>query len=387
MARFIRFYKAFLCPRTNKKQVLPATLRVRFRGQRFELIAADCRGERLGAKAISKTILVTGPDLDPAAADLVAQKGYRTAHTPAYAAGDVISRYLEETGAVGIVSRMGRLDADVMDAAPQLRVISKHGVGVDNIDLAAAARRGIPVLVATGANAVSVAEHAIALLLATVKRILPLDAGLRAGRWEKPGFQGRELAGATLGLVGMGSIARATGRIAQGVGLALIGFDPYADDEIFERHGVERCAKLEDLLTRANIVSLHCPLTAQTRSLLNAETIAKMPVGSYVINTARGGLIDEAALLAALRSGRLAGAGLDTFAEEPPAPDNPLWAEPGIVVTPHIGGVTREAAARVGVEAVRGIFQVLEGQSVASERIANHALLAENSKSFAEHKE
>ncbi len=386
MARFIRFYKAFLCHRTNKKGPVRHAV-VRLRGQRFELIAADCRGERLGANAISKTILVTGPDLDPAAADLVAQKGYRTAHTPAYAAGDVISRCLEETGAVGIVSRMGRLDAEVMDAAPQLRVISKHGVGVDNIDLAAAARRGIPVLVATGANAVSVAEHAIALLLATVKRILPLDAGLRAGRWEKPGFQGRELTGATLGLVGMGSIARATGRIAQGIGLTLTGFDPYAEDAVFEHHGVARCATLDDLLMRANIVSLHCPLTAQTRSLLNAETIAKMPAGSYVINTARGGLIDEAALLAALRSGHLAGAGLDTFAEEPPAPDNPLWAEPGIVVTPHIGGVTREAAARVGVEAVRGIFQVLEGQSVAPERIANHALLAEESKSFAEHKE
>jgi D-3-phosphoglycerate dehydrogenase len=326
---------------------------------------------------MSKTILVTGPDLDPSAAQLVADHGYRTVHTPAYADSDVISEHLRTSGAVGIVSRMGRLDAAVMDAAPQLRVISKHGVGVDNIDLAAAGQRGIPVLVATGANAVSVAEHAIALLLATVKRVLPLDAGLRAGRWEKPGFLGRELAGATLGLMGMGSISQATGRMAKGLGLDLVGHDPYAGDSAFETLGAKRCMSFEDLLAASDVLSLHCPLTDQTREILNAATIAKMPKGSYVINTARGGLIDEAALLAAVQSGHLAGAGLDTFAAEPPRADHPFFAEPRIVLTPHIGGVTREAGARVGVEAVRGIFQVLEGKSVAPERIANRKLLAD----------
>lgn len=167
---------------------------------------------------MSKPILVTGPELDPSAARLVAEHGYETVHTPPYADSAVISEFLQKTGAEGIVSRMGRLDAAVMDAAPQLKVISKHGVGIDNIDIQAAADRGIPVLVATGANAVSVAEHAIALLLATVKRILPLDAGLRAGRWEKPGFSGHEIAGSTMGLMGMGAIAQATGRIAKGLG-------------------------------------------------------------------------------------------------------------------------------------------------------------------------
>ena len=142
----------------------------------------------MNTHAMSKTILVTGPDLDPGAARLVAEHGYQTVHTPPYADSTVISAYLKETGAEGVVSRMGRLDAAIMDAAPRLKVISKHGVGVDNIDIQAAAERGIPVLVATGANAVSVAEHVIALLLATVKRVLPLDAGLRAGRWEKPGY-------------------------------------------------------------------------------------------------------------------------------------------------------------------------------------------------------
>src|SRR6056300_967368 len=221
---------------------------------------------------MSKIILVTGPDLDPAAAQLVEERGYETVHTPPYADSAVISKYLQETGAVGIVSRMGRLDATVMDVAPQLKVISKHGVGVDNIDIQAAADRGIPVLVATGANAVSVAEHAFALLLATVKRILPLDAGLRAGRWEKPGFSGWEIAGSTMGLMGMGAIAQATGRIAKGLGLNLVGFDPYAPDSAFEELGVTRCASFEDMLAKTNILSLHCPLTDQTRHILNVDT-------------------------------------------------------------------------------------------------------------------
>ncbi len=336
---------------------------------------------------MSKTILVTGPNLDPLAADLVTQKGYRMALTPAYADGQAISEHLKATGAVGIVLRMGRLDASVMDAAPQLRVISKHGVGVDNIDLVAAGQRGIPVLVAPGANAVSVAEHAIALLLATAKRIVPLDAGLRAGRWEKPGFLGKELAGARLGLLGMGAIARATGRIAKGIGLELFGHDPFAKDSAFEGLGVKRCTTLEELLANSDFLSLHCPLTDQTRSILNAEAFARMPKGSYVINTARGGLIDEAALLDAVRSEHLAGAGLDTFAAEPPSSDHPFWSDPRIIVTPHIGGATREAGARVGADAVRGIFQVLEGKPVRPERIANLALLVEGPTPFAGTKE
>lgn len=324
---------------------------------------------------MSNTILVTGPDLDPAAAKLVADQGYKTVHTPAYADSAVITEILKDTKAVGIVSRMGRIDASVMDASPQLRVISKHGVGVDNIDLAAAADRGIPVLVATGANAISVAEHTIALMLTSVKRILPLDAGLRAGKWEKPGFSGREITGETLGLMGMGSIARATGRIATGLGLNLVAHDPYAPESAFEVTGATRCATFEELLERSNILSLHCPLTDQTRKVLNAEAIARMPQGSYVVNTARGGLIDEEALLAGVQSGHLAGAGLDTFAVEPPAADHPFFKEQRIVLTPHIGGVTRQAGARVGVDAVRGIFQVLDGQPVAPERIANRKFL------------
>ncbi|MFV0335843.1 MAG: hydroxyacid dehydrogenase [Tropicimonas sp.] len=336
---------------------------------------------------MTETILVTGPDLDPKATELVTGKGYRTVHTPPYSDSDVISQYLRETGAVGVVSRMGRIDASSMDATPNLRVISKHGVGVDNIDLAAAGERGIPVLVATGANAVSVAEHAVALMLAVVKKLLPLDASLRAGRWEKAGFAGRELAGSTLGLMGAGSIAQAVARIAGGLGLNVIAYDPFAGDAVFEALGMGRAASVDELLAASEILSLHCPLTDQTRGILDADALAKLPRGAYVINTARGGLIDEAALLAALQSGQLAGAGLDSFATEPPAPDHPFWAEERLVLTPHIGGVTRQASARVGITAVQGIFDLLEGRPVAKARIANRALLVDSRIPLVEAKE
>jgi D-3-phosphoglycerate dehydrogenase len=325
---------------------------------------------------MSRIILVTGPDLAPSAAQLVSERGFETVHTPPYADSSVISGLLRETEAVGIVSRMGRIDAEVMDAAPQLRVISKHGAGVDNIDLAAAADRGIPVLVAPGANAVSVAEHTVALIFAVVKRLLPLDNGLRAGRWEKPGYLGRELAGSTVALLGMGAIARATARMLRNFDMILTGYDPFATDATFAELGIRRAGTAEELFAGADVLSLHCPLNDQTREIVNAERIGLMPEGSYVINTARGGLIDEAALLDAVQSGHLAGAGLDTFAIEPPSPDHPFFAEPRILLTPHIGGVTREAGIRVGEAAVNGIFQVLDGKPVAPERIANNALLA-----------
>ncbi|RYH06564.1 hydroxyacid dehydrogenase [Tropicimonas sp. IMCC6043] len=326
---------------------------------------------------MTKTILVTGPDLHLKAAELVAQKGYQTVHTPPYADAEVIAKRLVETGAEGLVSRMGRIDASVMDAAPALKVISKHGVGVDNIDTAAAAERGIPVLVATGANAVSVAEHAIALMLATVKKLLPLDKSLREGRWEKPGFAGRELGGSTLGLVGTGSIAQATARMAKGLGMKLAGYDPFAPQEVFDGLGMTRCDSFEALLPVSDVLSLHCPLTAETRGILDADAIAKLPTGAYVVNTARGGLIDEAALVEALKSGHLAGAGLDSFATEPPAADHPFWDVSTLVVTPHIGGVTAQASARVGVTAVQGIFDVLEGRPIPPSRIVNRAQLAQ----------
>ncbi|ODT57703.1 MULTISPECIES: NAD(P)-dependent oxidoreductase [Paracoccus] len=324
------------------------------------------------------TILVTGPRLDAAAVTLAEERGATLAFMPPYADEASLIAAARETGACAILSRMGRVSAAVIAAAPALRVIAKHGAGVDNIDLAAAAERGIPVLSVPGGNAVSVAEHTMASVLAVTKQLAVLDAGMRAGRWDKPGFLGREVAGLRMGLVGIGAIARATARMAQGFGLQLSAYDPHAPDAVFTEAGVERIADLDTLLARSDILSLHCPLTAETRNLLDARRLALLPQGAVVVNTARGGLIDEPALLEAVRGGHLSGAALDSFAVEPPSADHPFFGEPRILLSPHVAGVTAEAGARVARAAVQGALDIIEGRPVPPERIANRHLLREN---------
>jgi D-3-phosphoglycerate dehydrogenase / 2-oxoglutarate reductase len=322
------------------------------------------------------TILVTGPDLAAGATELLTRGGYVERHVPPYTPGDALVDLVARTDPCGVIVRMGRFDAAAMDAAPSLKVISKHGVGVDNIDVEAATERGIPVMVASGANAISVAEHTIALLLAVTKQIVPLDASMRAGRWEKPGFVGRELAGTKVGLVGFGAIAQHAARFARGLGLDVTAFDPFADQATFEEAGVARHESVDVLIENSDIISLHCPLTPETRHLLNETRIRKAKRGVTIVNTARGGLIDEAALLLALRDGHIAGAGLDSFETEPPRVDHPFWGERNVVVTPHVAGVTAEASARVSVEAVRNVLAVLEGGEVDPARVMNGRQLA-----------
>lgn len=324
------------------------------------------------------TILVTGPRLDATAVKLAENRGATLAFMPPYADEASLIQMARDTGAEAILSRMGRVSAAVIAAAPVLRVIAKHGAGVDNIDLAAAAEREIPVLSVPGGNAVSVAEHTMASVLAVTKQLVTLDAGMRVGRWDKAGFLGREIAGLRMGLIGIGAIARATARMAQGFGLQLAAFDPHAPDAVFAEVGVQRVSDLEALLGNSDILSLHCPLTAETRNLLDARRLALLPQGAVVVNTARGGLIDEAALLDAVRSGHLSGAALDSFSIEPPAADHPFFGEPRILLSPHVAGVTAEAGARVARAAVEGALDIIEGRPVPSERIANRHLLRKN---------
>lgn len=325
---------------------------------------------------MNRTVLITGQNLAPEADAVLKNAGYTPVYIPPYTEGDGLLRIATQAQPVGILVRMGRVDAAIFAALPALRVISKHGVGVDNIDIDAATARNIPVVVASGANAVSVAEHAMALLLAVAKKIVPLDRGLREGRWEKPGFQGRELAGSTIGLVAFGAIARQTARFAKAFGMNVLAYDPYSPAAAFETEGVTAVADLETLLAQSDVVSLHSPLTPDTRNLINAASLALMKPGAIIVNTARGGLIDEAALLDALRSGRIAGAGLDSFAQEPALPDHPFWSEPNIVATPHIGGVTTAANLRVGVEAAQGIVDYLAGRELPASRIVNRQKLS-----------
>ena len=261
-----------------------------------------------------------------------------------------------------IVRNRTQVRGAALAAARRLRVVGRLGVGLDNIDLAACAARGIEVIPATGANAESVAEYVLAMAMVLLRGAAYLSsAAVLAGRWPRQMLsQGREVSGKTLGLLGFGSIGRVTARKAGAMGLKVVAHDPAlpADSPAWAEHGVEPLA-LEALLARSDIVSLHLPLTAATRGLLDEARLARMKPGAILINSARGGIVDEAALAKALAAGRLAGAALDVFDREPLAAGSVLADAPNLLLTPHIAGVTLESNERVSGIIARRVAEVL----------------------------
>jgi D-3-phosphoglycerate dehydrogenase len=250
-----------------------------------------------------------------------------------------------------IVRSGTRVTRRLLEGAPRLRWVARAGAGLDNIDVAAAKERGIVVLNIPGANSVAVAELTIGLLLGLLRQIPAADASLRRGAWEKSKFQGRELRGKTIGIVGLGRIGRAVAQRARAFEMTCLACDPLVSLEDARAAGVE-LLPLAEVLPRADILTLHVPLTPETRGLLGAAEIARMRRGAVLVNAARGGLVDESALHAALVSGALSGAALDVFAVEPPGA-SPLLSLPNVVATPHLGATTVEAQDAVGEEIVR----------------------------------
>jgi D-3-phosphoglycerate dehydrogenase len=278
----------------------------------------------------------------------------------------------------------GRLDAILMRnnppitrrvfaAAPDLRVVAKHGAGYDSVDVAAATEAHVPVLIAAGANAYSVAELTIALILALGRDLVRLDGRLKAGAWDKWHYSGRELRGRTLGLVGFGAIARHVAQMARALGLEVQAFSRRI--EAIDPALARPVASLDALIATSDILSLHCPLVPETRQMINAGSLGRMKPGALLINTARGGLVDEVAVTAALHAGTLAGAALETFAPEPPKPDNPLFEAPNLIVTPHIGAHTAEAEEQMGLIAAENIIAVLTGAKLDPANLVNPAAL------------
>jgi D-3-phosphoglycerate dehydrogenase len=304
-----------------------------------------------------RVILVTGADLAPQALDLL--EGYEVIYAGKTPTEDDLVALCRAHDPVAIIVRYGKVGPAVMDAAPSLKVISKHGSGTDTIDKAAAQARGIEVVAAVGANAAAVAEQALALLLACAKSVVALDARMHAGHWDKATHKSLELGGRTIGLIGLGAIGLRFARMADALGMRVLGFDPYARN----LPAYVQAADLATIWAESDAVSLHCPLTDDNRGLLDAETLARCKRGVIVINTARGGLIEEASLLAAVRSGQVTMAGLDSFAIEPMAPGHPFQGEKNIVLSPHIGGVTSDAYVNMGVGAAKNLLQVLARQT------------------------
>jgi D-3-phosphoglycerate dehydrogenase len=275
---------------------------------------------------------------------------------------DELARMLGEADAVAIYSR-DRITASVLERAPRLRVIAKGGSKpTSNVDLAAAQARGIRVLWTPGANAVGVAEMTLALMLAVVRRVPAVSAHLQAGGWRSFDWLGRELASLRLGLVGLGAIGREVARRYRAFGGAVAAYDPHVDATAAAALGVQ-LLPLDALLDCADIVSLHCELNPQTAALIDQRTLARMKRGAVLINTARGGLVDEAALLQALDSGQVSAAALDVFAEEPPSTGNRLLGHPRVLATPHVAAFTHESIHRESAWALEDAARVLQGQA------------------------
>lgn len=299
------------------------------------------------------TLVVTGADLAPQALDLLA--GYDIVYAGKAPTEDDLVALCRVHNPVAIIVRYGKVGAAVMDAAPALKVISKHGSGTDTIDKAAAQARGIEVVAAAGANAAAVAEQAMALLLASAKSVIQLDARMHGGHWDKATHKSLELSGRTVGVVGLGAIGLRFARMADAMDMRVIGFDPFAKN----LPAYVQAVPLETIWRDSDVISLHCPLTDDNRNMVNAAALAQCKRGVIVVNTARGGLIDEAALLAAVRSGQVMAAGLDSFAVEPMTADHPFQGEKNFVLSPHIGGVTRDAYVNMGVGAATNLLAVL----------------------------
>jgi len=247
-----------------------------------------------------------------------------------------------------IVRSATKVTSDLLDKAPNLRCVGRAGVGVDNIDLDAATKRGIIVMSTPGGNAVSVAEHTFALMLSLARQVPRLDKAFHEGRWEKSSAAGMELSGKTLGLIGLGRIGSEVALRAEAFDMRVLGYDPYISEAAAKEFSVE-LVPLDRLLAESDFVSLHTALSPATQNLINAESLAKMKKGAYIINAARGELIEEGALADALKGGHIGGAGLDVFAVEPPK-NSPLIGLPNVIATPHIAGSTTEAQEEVGTQ-------------------------------------
>lgn len=310
-------------------------------------------------------VIMTAPRLAPAAVAFIENAGATLHYMAPFPSAADVAALAAMVQPAAILSRQGPVTAAVMDAAPGLRVIARHGVGVDDVDVAEARRRGIVVTRAPGSNTQAVAEHTVALLLALAKDLPLLSAQVAGGAWRQAETKVRDVAGLRLGLVGCGAIGQAVARLATAFGMPVAAYDPALPDSA----GIASMSSLHALLARSDVLSLHLPLLPATRRLIGPAELAALPRGAIVLNTARGGLIDEAALLHALEAGHLAGAGLDVFEAEPPPDRHPLRRHPRVICTPHVAGVTDGSLVNMGVMAAECIVAVLRGDPVPSERL------------------
>lgn len=318
------------------------------------MTATQTPGARGADILITTAFLAPGDEVD----ELLHAAGLTTRHEP-----ELDELPAEERTAIladvrALIAGTRPLGADDLAAAPRLQVVVRTGVGYDSVDVDTATRLGIPVCITAGANRQAVAEHVFALMLAAARRIPENIRNLADGRWNQ--LTGRELRGATLGILGLGSIGKAVATIARGFGMHVVAYDPYFDEEFAAANGIRR-ATLDEVLAESDVVTLHLFLDDSTRNLIDAERLAHMKDDAILINTARGGIIDEDALVDAVERGVIGGAALDVFAQEPLPADSPLLHTPGILATTHVAGATAEARGESGRIAADTVITVLGG--------------------------
>ena len=304
-------------------------------------------------------ILITD-SIEQSCVDILTREGFQVDLKPGLPAEE-IKQIIHEYAA--LVVRSGtKVTADIIEKATSMKVIGRAGAGVDNIDSVAASRKGIIVMNTPGGNTLSTAEHTFSMLMALARNIPNANASLVAGRWDRKKFMGTELFGKTLGIVGLGKIGREVAIRAQAFGMVTIGYDPVLGADVASKMNVE-LVTLEEIYRRSDFITVHTPLNDETRGLLNEQTIAKCKKGVRIINCARGGIVDEAALLKALDSGHVAGAALDVYVEEPPK-DYTLVKHPKVVATPHLGASTEEAQEKVAIQIAEQIADALKDRGI-----------------------
>ncbi len=287
------------------------------------------------------------------------------------------NNYLDEMkDADVLIVRIAKCDSHVISSSPALKVIGRTGVGFDSVDVKKATELGIPVVITPGANNRSVAEHAVAMMFALSKNLYEGQVETANGNWEIRGAKKAfELEGKTVGIIGLGAIGRETGKICQAIGMKLMGYDPFMTREQVEKLGAEYCSDYKELLKNSDIVSVHVPLTEQTRNMIAEKEFVMMRKTALVINCSRGGIINEDDLCAALRTGLIAGAGTDVFCQEPPQPDDPFFHTPNLIISPHSAAQTREAVIKMASMCVDGCLAVCRGEKwpfVADKTVYDH---------------
>jgi len=316
-------------------------------------------------------ILISQP-IHEAGIRYITERGYEARVAPAFDEATLIK---EVADAAGFLVRTAQISAPVINAGKVLKVIARHGVGYDSIDVKAATARKIPVCITPRANALSVAEHVLALMLGLAKRIIPFDAATRKNEWEiRNSYSAFDLDGKTLGIIGMGRIGMLVCQKAKAAfNMQILGYDPMVPKAVMEKAGAT-VLPIPEILRAADFVTLHVPSMPETKGMINAATLKSMKRTAYLINCARGPIVDEAALAAALRDGTIAGAGLDVFDPEPPKADNPLFTLPNVILSPHSAGLTVECVIRMATHAAQAIIDVLEGRK--PEGVVNPEVLA-----------